>query len=136
MARSAPVRPIIDDRLQEMLGLIEGADSVELKLTVPESNQRSAVRSLGMDPLEAEIRQVFFFDTPDLALDRVGVVVRARRVQRQGDDTVVKLRPVVPGELPSRCARPAELRRRGGRDAGRLRLLRIDEGRAGRSATP
>lgn len=101
MARSAPVRPIIDDRLQELLELIEGADSVELKLTVPESNQRSAVRLLGMDPLEAQIRQVFFFDTPDLALDRVGLVARARRVQGRGDDTVVKLRPVVPHELPA-----------------------------------
>jgi len=100
MARAAPTRPIIDDRLQELLGLIGGADSVELKLTVPESNQRSAVRSLGMDPLEAQIRQVFFFDTPDLALDRAGLVVRARRVQGRGDDTVVKLRPVVPDELP------------------------------------
>ena len=100
MARTAPARPIIDDRLEEFLGLIGGADSVELKLTVPESNQRSAVRSLGMDPLEAQIRQVFFFDTPDLALDKAGVVARARRVQGRGDDTVVKLRPVVPHELP------------------------------------
>ena len=100
MARTAPARPIIDDRLQELLGLIDGADSVELKLTVPETNQRSAVRSLGMDPLEAQIRQVFFFDTPDLALDKAGVVARGRRVQGRGDDTVVKLRPVVPHELP------------------------------------
>ena len=29
-----------------------------------------------------------------------GLVVRARRAQRKGDDTVVKLRPVVPGDLP------------------------------------
>jgi hypothetical protein len=101
MARAAPARPIIDDRLEELLGLIGEADSVELKLTVPESNVRSAVRSLGMDPLEAQIRQVFFFDTPDLALDKAGIVVRARRVQGRGDDTVVKLRPVVPHELPS-----------------------------------
>jgi hypothetical protein len=101
MARSAPVRPILDDRLQELLELLRDADSVELKLTVPESNQRSAVRSLDMDPLEGQIRQVFFFDTPDLALDRAGVVVRARRVQGRGDDTVVKLRPVVPDDLPS-----------------------------------
>jgi hypothetical protein len=100
MARTAPARPILDERLEELLGLIDGADSVELKLTVPESNQRSAVRSLGMDPLEAQIRQVFFFDTPDLALDKAGLVVRARRVQDRGDDTVVKLRPVVPHELP------------------------------------
>ena len=42
---------------------------------------------------------MFFFDTPDLALDSAGVVVRARRVQGKGDDSVVKLRPVVPGDL-------------------------------------
>ena len=58
-----------------------------------------------MDPLEAQIRQVFFFDTPDLALDKPGVVVRARRIQGKGDDSVVKLRPVVPVELPGRAAR-------------------------------
>ena len=100
MARVTPIRPMLDEHLEEFLGLIEGADSVELKLTVPESNQRSAVRALGMDPLDAEIRQAFFFDTPDLALDKAGIVVRARRTQRKGDDTVVKLRPVVPHELP------------------------------------
>jgi hypothetical protein len=54
-----------------------------------------------MDPLHGQIREVYFFDTPDLALDRHGVVVRARRVQQRGDDTVVKLRPIVPDELPS-----------------------------------
>ena len=83
-----------------MLGLLEDADSVELKLTVPDSDYRSAAAELGLDPLEAEIRQVFFFDTPDLALDGRGIVVRARRGQRKGDDSTVKLRPVVPSELP------------------------------------
>ena len=58
-----------------------------------------------MDPLDAQIRQVYFFDTPDLALNKSGVVVRARRVQRKGDDTVVKLRPVVPDELPPELRR-------------------------------
>ena len=72
---------------------------MELKLTVPEADQRSAVEALGMDPLESQLRQVFFFDTPDLALDKKGVVARARRVQRKGDDSVVKLRPVVPSQL-------------------------------------
>jgi hypothetical protein len=94
-----------DDQLVELLQLIRGADSVELKLTVPESDQRSAVSALGMDPIAAQIRQVFFFDTPDLALNRAGVVVRARRVQRKGDDSVVKLRPVVPAELPAKLRR-------------------------------
>jgi hypothetical protein len=98
--------PRLDDvQLGELLRLIRGADSVELKLTVPESDQRSAVGALGMDPIDAQIRQVFFFDTPDLALNQAGVVVRARRVQRKGDDSVVKLRPVVPAELPGKLRR-------------------------------
>jgi len=92
---------LTDDQLQQILALIKEADSVELKLTVPEQHHRSTVVALGMDPLEAQIRQVFFFDTPDLALDKAGVVVRARRIQGKGDDSVVKLRPVVPAELPA-----------------------------------
>ena len=67
---------------------------------MPDSERRSIVTGLGMDPLDAQIRQVFFFDTPDLRLNKRGVVVRARRVQGRGDDTVVKLRPIVPDQLP------------------------------------
>ena len=87
------------EQIAEMLDLLKDSDSVELKLTVPEYDQRSAAVALGLDPLEAQIRQVFFFDTPDLALDKLGVVVRGRRIQGKGDDSVVKLRPVVPSEL-------------------------------------
>jgi hypothetical protein len=89
-----------DEEFTELVALIKDADSVELKLTVPESDQRSAIAALGMDPLDAQIRQVFFLDTPDLKLDKHGLVVRARRIQKKGDDSVVKLRPVVPSELP------------------------------------
>jgi hypothetical protein len=60
-----------------------------------------------MDPLDAQIRQVFFFDTPDLALNQQGIVVRARRVQKKGDDSVVKLRPVVPSDLPRDIRSPS-----------------------------
>src|SRR5262249_41823214 len=90
---------------EELLGLIKACDSVELKLTVPEHAHQSTARALGLDPLEAELRQVFFFETPDLALDKVGLVVRARRSQKKGDDSVVKLRPVVPAELPKALRR-------------------------------
>jgi hypothetical protein len=93
-----------------MLGLLKDSDSVELKLTVPEHDHRSAVAALGMDPLEAQIRQVFFFDTPDLALDEQGVVVRARRIQGKGDDSTVKLRPVVPTELPAELRASSDFR--------------------------
>ena len=90
-----------DEQLAQAMKLARGSDSVELKLTVPETDQRSTVAALEMDPLEAQIRQVFFFDTPDLVLSSQGVVVRLRRVQKKGDDSVVKLRPVVPSDLPA-----------------------------------
>jgi hypothetical protein len=89
-----------DADLGEFLALIEDADSVELKLTVPDTELSENAVALGIDPLEAQIRQVFFFDTPDLAVNQAGVVVRARRVAQKGDDSVVKLRPVVPDTLP------------------------------------
>jgi hypothetical protein len=91
---------LTDERLQELLGLAAGSDSVELKLTLPEEHHRSTAVALGMDPLDAQVRMVSFFDTPDLTLNRAGVVARARRVQGRVDDSVIKLRPVVPEEIP------------------------------------
>jgi hypothetical protein len=86
--------------LKRLLDLVRDADSVELKLTLHESARASTGAALGVDPLDAQVRQVFFFDTPELALNAAGVVVRARRRQGEEADTVVKLRPVVPAELP------------------------------------
>jgi hypothetical protein len=98
-----------DEELGKLLELTRASDSVELKLTVPDADQRSTVAALGMDPLDAQIRQVFFFDTPDLALNRNGVVARARRVQGRTHDSVVKLRPIVPDELPSDLRRSSSM---------------------------
>ena len=89
-----------EDQQAELFDLIADADSVELKLTVPESNRMQLITALGLDPLDIEVRQVFFFDTPDLQLYQTGVVARARRIQNKKGDSVVKLRPVVPNELP------------------------------------
>jgi len=100
MTSTAAAPGLSDSDLERVLGLMKGADSVELKLTVPDADRRAVVAALDFDVLDAQIRQVFFFDTPDLALDAHGVVVRARRAQKKGDDSVVKLRPVVPSELP------------------------------------
>jgi hypothetical protein len=99
MATASPQR-LTDQQLVEVLALADDSDSVELKVTVPDSHHRSTVMALDMDPLEAQIRLVYFFDTPDLQLQQAGLVVRARRIQGRGDDSVVKLRPVVPQELP------------------------------------
>jgi hypothetical protein len=101
MATTTTTPRLSDEAVAELIELTKGADSVELKLTVPASERSSGVAALGVDPLDSQIRQVYFFDTPDLQLYESGVVVRARRVQRKGDDTVVKLRPVVPDKLPA-----------------------------------
>ena len=102
-----PVKPppqLTAEQLGEVLGLLRGADSAELKLTVPEGHHYGTLRALQIDPLEARMRQIFFFDTPDLALNAAGVVVRARRIQDAAADTVVKLRPVVPDDSRKACA--------------------------------
>jgi hypothetical protein len=97
-----------DAELAQLLEVERASDSVELKLTVPHSGHRATIEALGLDPLEAQIRQVFFFDTPDLKLNRAGVVARARRIQGRAHDSVVKLRPVVPDELPDELRRSAD----------------------------
>ena len=94
-------RTMSDEERAEFVALTRDADSVELKLTVPVAQRSRSAAALGVDPLDAQIRQVFFFDTPELTLNKAGVVVRARRVQKKGDDTVVKLRPIVPSGLPA-----------------------------------
>jgi hypothetical protein len=99
VAATTSAAAIPEEELPELLALIKGADSVELKLTVPFNENSRPGEKLGVDPLDAQIRQVYFFDTPDLALNQNGVVLRARRVQKKGDDSVVKLRPVVPDKL-------------------------------------
>jgi hypothetical protein len=108
MAVTSNPRPALsDEELGRLLALMNDSDSVELKATVPESAHSSALAALAIDPLNAQIRQIYFFDTPDLALSGGGVVVRARRVQGKGDDAVVKLRPVVPTDLPEELRRSA-----------------------------
>jgi len=99
MGSTAVAPGLSDAQIAEFIELTKGADSVELKLTVPISDRSRASGALGVDPLEAQLRQIYFFDTPNLTLNKRGLVVRARRVQRKGDDSVVKLRPVVPDAL-------------------------------------
>jgi hypothetical protein len=109
MAATRTSEPRLSDAdVAKVIALIKGSDTVELKLTVPESDHSSTVAALEMDPLDAQIRQVFFFDTPELTLYEHGVVARARRVQKKGDDSVVKLRPVVPSQLPGRVRKMPE----------------------------
>jgi hypothetical protein len=99
MSDTKQMKHLTAEQLSEVLKLAAESDTVELKLTVPEAQRRSTLDALQIDPLDAQIRQVVFFDNPDLELNQAGVVVRARRVQGGQADSVVKLRPVVPEAL-------------------------------------
>ena len=99
--KSKKLSELSPDELKSLLGLVSSSDSVELKVTLPAAAQQGTVAALGLDPLDAQIRQIFFLDTPELTLNKAGVVARARRIQGRSGDSVVKLRPVVPDELPA-----------------------------------
>ena len=71
----------------------------------PTADQRATIQALGLDPLDAQIRQVYFFDTPDLALNsrcRRPRPARAGRGRRHGGQAAAG-RPR-PSSRPS-CAR-------------------------------
>lgn len=88
------------DQLGDLLRILPDVDAVELKLTVSEGDRPWVVGALGIDPLDAQVRQVAFVDTPDLQLSAAGVVVRARRTQGKPGDLTVKLRPMLPVDAP------------------------------------
>src|SRR5690242_21890754 len=93
------------EQLARIIPMLKSVDSVELKVSVAPAFHRATIQGLPIDPVEAQPRQVYFFDTPDLALDNAGVVVRARRIQGGRGDTVVKLRPVQPDDIPDELRR-------------------------------
>ncbi len=97
----APRLPVVfDDGVRRMLATVPESAAVELKVTVPDSDRRPVMAALGVDPLDAEIRQVAFVDTPDLAVLGAGVVVRVRRTQHGAGDLVVKVRSIGPDAFP------------------------------------
>jgi hypothetical protein len=106
-APAAPARVLTADDLARIFKLAKEASSIELKLSVPATGHRATIKSIGLDPVEAQPRQAFFFDTPDLALNKAGVVVRARRIQGGKADTVIKLRPVDPSAIDPDLRRSA-----------------------------
>jgi hypothetical protein len=108
-AASTP-KPFTGEQVSEILKLAKGSGSVELKLSVPDDVHRATIKSIGLDPVEAQPRQAYFFDTPDLALYKAGVVVRARRLQGGRADTVVKLRPVDPATIEAELRRSASFK--------------------------
>lgn len=108
--RKVPPTTLSGEQLGEVMRMLKDVDSVELKLIVPIGVHRATIQKLGLDPVEAEARQVFFFDTPNFELDKSGLVVRARRIQGGAGDTVVKRRPVDPATVSDELRRSASFK--------------------------
>jgi hypothetical protein len=103
-------RKISAEGLVEALRLGQASDAIELKLSVPAPEHRATIKSLGLDPVEAQPRQAYFFDTPSLDLSKAGLVLRARRIQGGKADTVIKLRPVDPATVDPELRRSASFK--------------------------
>jgi hypothetical protein len=85
-ATTEVAKPLSGEDVMRIMQLGKGSNSIELKLSIPMGGHRATVRSIGLDPVEAQPRQAFYFDTPDLALNRAGV---AGGASRRRADTVV-----------------------------------------------
>jgi hypothetical protein len=110
-AKPASMEPVFSaEDLAKIFELTKMSTSIELKVTVPATGHRATIMSLKLDPVEAQPRQAFFFDTPNLDLFKAGVVVRARRIQGGRGDTVVKLRPVDPDKIDPELRRSASFK--------------------------
>ncbi len=75
--------------------------AIEIKITARAKDEDVVRAALDAADVEAEQREIYFFDTPKLDLFEAGVVLRARLVRGGADDSTVKLRPVVPEQLSS-----------------------------------
>jgi hypothetical protein len=92
-------------QISEIMTILKDVGSVEIKLVAPMHTHRATISKIGLDPIDAEVRMVYFFDTPGLDLNKAGVVVRARRIHGGSGDTVVKLRPVDPASIDKELRR-------------------------------
>ena len=93
------------EQISAVMKILKDVGSVELKLVAPIHTHRATIAKIGIDPIESEVRQVYFFDTPNLDLNKAGVVVRARRIKGGAGDTVIKLRPVDPAGIGTELRR-------------------------------
>jgi hypothetical protein len=76
-------------------------DAVEIKVTIRPDQELQALRQLKLDEDSAEVRVVYFYDTPGLDHYNAGLALRARLVKGDDDDSTVKRRPVDAEKIPA-----------------------------------
>ena len=83
----------------KVAAMISGANSIEIKATIPESQVDSTLARFGLNIANDQERYIYFYDTADLDLNKAGIITRARRVVGDQHDSTVKFRPVVPDQV-------------------------------------
>ncbi len=82
--------------------MVSGANSIEIKATIPESQVDSTLARFGLTIANDQERYIYFYDTADLDLNKAGIITRARRVVGDQHDSTVKFRPVIPEQVSAR----------------------------------
>jgi hypothetical protein len=78
---------------------VAGAETIEIKTTIADRQVRKALARFGLTAKNDEERFIYFFDTPNLALQDAGIIARARRTVGAAHDSTVKFRPVDPADV-------------------------------------
>lgn len=94
MSRQAPRTPATMKAHRTGTHPLAEMDAVEIKVTIRPDQELRAARAMEVDEDTAEVRVIYFYDTPHLDLLKAGVALRARLVKGDDDDSTVKFRPV------------------------------------------
>ena len=77
----------------------DSGPQAELKVMVDDDAIDEVREALGLEDDLAEVRDIYFYDSLDLALFEAGAILRARNVHDDDDDSTVKIRPLVADEV-------------------------------------
>lgn len=75
---------------------LTGMDAVEIKVTIRPDQELRAERALQVNEDTADIRLIYFYDTPSLDLFEAGIALRARLIKGDEDNSTVKFRSTSP----------------------------------------
>jgi hypothetical protein len=93
-------QPVVSsERVARLIHLWRGDQRARFTLSTPDPDHRSAVRSLGLDLLDARLRQIYFFDTREANLTRQGIRVWLVRTQRCAARAGITLCPSAPEDV-------------------------------------
>jgi len=86
----------VEAATDEALGKADSAltSNTEVKVTLRSADITSATKVFKLTSKAASKREIWFYDTPELALFEDGLLLRARKISNAPDDSTVKIRPM------------------------------------------